>query len=322
MSKQRICFVLGAGASFPYGLPLGSQLSHDIIGLEETLELRVAAGLNDIPSPHVQSKFSQFKDAFRFSAKTSIDGFLARNPRYSDIGKIAIAACILKREIRENLFANRGGNEDWYQYFWDRISVDDWDDFDPSHISIVTFNYDRSLEKFLTTAAIYTYNKSVDEVAEKLSKIKIIHVYGSLGPKWEWEEGYLEYGGALTSGAIQKAADGIQVIPEERGDSDQFILAKNLLLHANKIAFMGFGFDSINMQRLDVKNTCKADCMTSEGNSLRPIYFTALNLEDEEISRIVRAFDSSLNRLFNYESKSPFLRVSCKSFLRKAPILE
>ena len=49
---------------------------------------------------------------------------------------------------------------------------------------------------------------------------------------------------------IRLAADGIKVIPEARADSKEFDLAKQWFSSAQRIVFLGFGFDSINCQRL------------------------------------------------------------------------
>jgi hypothetical protein len=93
--------VLGAGSSTLMGYPTGGELRAEIIGLiaPEKLELTIAAGLKK----HGDELYG-FVDAFARSQMYSIDAFLARRPEYVDIGKRAIATCLLFRESEPRLF--------------------------------------------------------------------------------------------------------------------------------------------------------------------------------------------------------------------------
>lgn len=289
--RTPICLVLGAGASKPYELPLGIQLRQEIIGLKGDVLLRRAAGLDEVPNPNIYSSLDKFIDTFRYSGKYSIDAFLARNSEYIRIGKLAIAYTILRHEMFDNLIRHNP-SEDWYQYLWNKISDVNWDDFDVSNISIISFNYDRSLEKYLVIAAINTYGKKLSEVRDRLSKMRIVHVYGSLGPAWPWEDGYLEYGADVTSEVISSAAQSIEVIPEAREDSERLTEAKKMLQSARKIAFLGFGFDSLNMQRLNLRETLEIKYLDkSTGWTNREIYFTCLGMYSEEVNGVASKLD-------------------------------
>lgn len=69
---------------------------------------------------------------------------------------------------------------DWYQYFCDKLNTS-FEEFDQNKISIITFNYDRSLEHSLFTALKNSYAKNDRDCASKLKNIPIVHVYGQLG---------------------------------------------------------------------------------------------------------------------------------------------
>jgi len=47
-----------------------------------------------------------------------------------------------------------------YRYLLNEIASCSWEEFDPSWLSIVTFNYDRSLEVFLCEALQDRYGKN------------------------------------------------------------------------------------------------------------------------------------------------------------------
>ena len=192
-----------------------------------------------------------------------------------------------------------------------------WGEFDVSNLSIVTFNYDRSIEKYLTVAAMNLYDKSLAEVKERLSRINVIHVYGSLGPAWPWEDGYLEYGVEVTAENLSVAARSIEVIPEARDTSPKLHEAIKFLKDADKIAFLGFGFDSLNMTRLNLKESCKLTVLTEAGHLDRPIYFTCLGLEIEEVRSIGSKIDEKINSDSYGMLPSRFYNSDCMGMLKK-----
>ena len=65
-------------------------------------------------------------------------------------------------------------------------------EFSEHALSIITFNYDRSLEEYLYRVLGALYNRDAEELVQGLS---IIHVHGDLGPlDWESQRGR-KYGG-------------------------------------------------------------------------------------------------------------------------------
>lgn len=103
---------------------------------------------------------------------------------------------------------------------------------------------------------IFDPQKMPDEAAaEKVSKIRIIHVYGQLGrlPDSSGKPS-VPYGVDGSTPAwksyVKEAAKSIDIIPEVREGSPAFEKAHELLKQAAQIYFLGFGFDPINVRRL------------------------------------------------------------------------
>ena len=112
----------------------------------------------------------------------SIDAFLAKRTGFTTIGKLCIAAHLVIRERPDHVM-NEANDDHWYRHLWNVLvaGTDDVQDLGRNKIKFVTFNYDRSLEYFLHTAAKYTYGVNDDAAANALRRLEIRHVYGSLG---------------------------------------------------------------------------------------------------------------------------------------------
>lgn len=254
MIKQRTVFVLGAGASENYGFPDGARLTQSVYPLSQE------SGLDDADvecfreldfSPLAIMKFAL---ALLRSAQYSVDAFLERRPEYIPIGKALIAYFLIRRERTARLF---GGEDNWYQYILERMN-DSFDDFGENQIAFITFNYDRSLEQFFYTALLNCHGKSPEETATKVNSIPIIHVHGQLGfLEWQNQPEDLvtptrEYDPKITPHTVKIAAKGIQIVHESHPSTREFQLARTALEKAERIFFLGFGYNRVNMQRLNI----------------------------------------------------------------------
>lgn len=168
MIERKTVLVLGAGASKPYGFPLGYELTWEIkkVLLNGT-NPRVT---NAIRKACDEKDVWDFCHVFSHSGQRSIDNFLAhsKNPDHWKIGKLLIAAIIKHYESETILFDRSKDDDDhWYEYLWERLSrqvgIVPWEDFHKNQLSVITFNYDRSLETYLTTVMGNTYGKSKEE---------------------------------------------------------------------------------------------------------------------------------------------------------------
>lgn len=233
--------VLGAGASKGYGFPVGSELTRKILALTD----------DDAASDSMsfsKTAIREFVDAFRNAQTYSIDSFLGRRPGLVEIGKAAIAYILLSCEQKADL-TNDTNDDHWYRHLHNELAADTWEKFDPSWLSIVTFNYDRSLQSYLNLALQHTYAKRPAEVQERLAGLKVAHVYGWLG---DIVTG-IPFGGLrhdLMDHYVREAAQNLVIVPEGRNDSQTVLAAQALIASAERVCFLGFGFDSTNIDRL------------------------------------------------------------------------
>ena len=256
-----------------------------------------------------------FVDALRGSRLYSIDAFLGIRTEFADIGKRAIAAVLLDHEHRSNVRSD-DVKSDWYDYLWNRVaSGQGKDEMTFGWLKVVTFNYDRTLETFLLRAAMHTYGLSEVDAENMVQALQIEHVYGRLGSPWRSSADYVEFGPVVTSEIVAKAAESLIVIPEARDDEPSFLRARQMLSAADAVCFLGFGFDDLNLRRLDSHNTCTSMIMRPDrGQFQRRV---AASCKGSTIAQIER-------RMMKCQAtdKGAFLNGDCQATLDHTLILE
>lgn len=241
-------FVLGAGASAPYEFPTGFELSEQMVqalrpGYSTFNDLRDMAG-------KAEEEINGFRDTFYHSGKNSVDAFLEHRTDLIPIGKLATAHVLVGRELPFKLF--KYGNS-WLRELYNRMNST-FDTFAKNKISFVTFNYDRCVEHFLFSALSNTYNRPPDEVKEVLESMPIVHLHGRLGAL-PWQDGPSRpFDTQMNRDGLRIAADNIKIIHEDikDGRDKDFARAKRLLMEADQIILMGFGYNSTNVERLGI----------------------------------------------------------------------
>lgn len=246
MIKTPTVFVLGAGASMPYGFPSGLALRKEICGgainRETYLTTEILNNFN-VDVTHI----NDFASAFLRSNISSIDAFLARRSEYVEVGKYAIAIRLCARENPTEFDINI--DDHWYFALWNALisNVSNLSEFQSNCVKVLTFNYDRSLEYFLFSSIKHTFGVSDEEAYNALKFIPISHVYGSLGDFGVSGRPYIH---TNEKAALSAAAKGIRIIPEARDDDEIFDLGRSWFSEAHHICFLGFGFDELNVKRL------------------------------------------------------------------------
>jgi hypothetical protein len=141
MLKSQTTLILGAGASAPYGFPIGSSLRDLLLKLDTGVEALIGAVRTDVDEwRSVQRILHDFQPE-------SVDDFLRQYAEHADLTKLAIAYHLSKFENAQ-AHVNVSNPDPWY-----RVLLDEFLDNDvklgDGKLSIVTFNYDLSLEAYL-----------------------------------------------------------------------------------------------------------------------------------------------------------------------------
>lgn len=253
MIKKPTVLVLGAGASDPYGYPTGLKLMEIIIkSLNSELggELPRYLSRHDIRASVIRKFFIDLSGA----KQLSVDAFIEHRDEFQKIGQLSIAYILSKIE-NEQTFPNRKRGDCWYEYLWNKLCADTpLEDFDKNKLSIITFNYDRSIEQFLIKAMLSLYGEP-ERCTEKLFKLPIIHVYGSLGPlPWQKPKGK-QYGQINLDdpNEMECISNQIKIPFDPLYIPTEFIPAYKVISSAHRIYFLGFGYHDSNLKRLKIK---------------------------------------------------------------------
>ena len=246
MIKKHTVLVLGAGASVPYGFPTGHELKWQIIGAAHNRQVQPYQDIRRaIAACKVnEDTLKEFGRALQHSGSRSVDDFLEYRMDFLDVGKIAIASALVRCEKLARLFPQDG---DLYQRIFAALKAprDHWQE---NKLTVVTFNYDRSLDHYCTTALAHAFKLDpLEALAVFRSAVQVIHVYGALGA-YPAQRGYDV---SNESAAIRVASDGIKILHEKSTLQDTaFDDARVALSRAGRIYFLGFGFLAQNVTRL------------------------------------------------------------------------
>ena len=274
MIKDTTVFVLGAGAHCPYGLPDGRSLTSRIVEAcpKQVNQSNSFSGVvfailsNQVAS--LTSVLVEFRNKLNNAGHETIDSFLAthaKEPGYAAIGKLAVAEVLLPLEFKAD-FTRTGRvipewktGHDWLSFLFEHMLVGCQDSPETfvkgNDVIFVTFNYDRTLEHFLAVRLENTYGTSPETAVGFVQKMRIIHVYGSLGP---YQLSLLtRKPGAFDARLVAEAASTIRLMYEDRAEESAVGDAREALSSAKTICFLGFGLDADNIKRLELNRRCQ-----------------------------------------------------------------
>lgn len=307
MVQEPTTFVLGAGASWPYGFPTADELRNQIVS--GSWRDRILQGLaGSLEQEMFGETAKTLERSLKYSGRSSIDAFLEGRPEHTDLGKLAISACLTPKE--SDCFAEpRGG--DWYRWLFDRMYKDcDAETFARSnHVQFVTFNYDRSLEIHLTAMLSNSSGTPLQQCWETVNTLKIHHVYGKLDSQvlLSRRSETPQVDSSLQS--IRGAATGIRIMSDERSlpDEDTLTQACISVREASVVVFLGFGFDKTNMVRIGIDPD---DYDWTVANQSIRFYATAFNLWEKEIQAAISNVGSGFSNIGDRND-------DCLQFLRR-----
>jgi hypothetical protein len=286
MISEKTVFILGAGASCPFGYPTGYDLKKDIvlntvenlIAYRKFFESEILAE-KFIPRPMIE----KLKDRFENSRDLMIDYFLStlESEDLIALGKMIIAASMVKYEK-----ISRGQRpiqqlDDWFSILFTKMTEginkhSDYHLFSQNNLSFISFNYDRSLEYLFATSLSNKFNIDNKEIKKLLENIKIFHVFGRLPnlPHESLNEKY-QYGYDFSYSDLTSIANGIKTI-NERTSIDCKIIHDEIN-SARKIFILGFGFAKENLEVLNLHDNIK-------GN--KDVFCTAMKLSKYKIEKL------------------------------------
>jgi hypothetical protein len=325
MFNKPVIFVIGAGASHEYKLPLGGALK-DAIATK--VKFRFQHG-NELVSgdqnllDHIRRHVSEperrndyTRAANLLAAATgsfiSIDEalhYVGATPEAVEVGKIAIIQEILRAEGESHLCIDRQTG---------RLDIESVDGcwmagllsmalagiqrgqlqtaFDK--VTFINFNYDRAIEHYLYWALQQRGSATADEARQIVENLHMIRPYGSIGPlSFNFSDPY-SFGGTAHFDPF-KGIENIRTYTEQNHLHDADALAK-ALVEAQLIVFLGFGYHATNLDLLKTIPAASAASVlgTSVGihqQNLKPI--TSRIMYNMRINRDVSLLDMSASAL-------------------------
>ncbi len=283
--ERKTVFVVGAGASNEFGLPLGTHLQtlvadmvnisfrdgiQRISGDEEIYQAcrrRVQSNGEHDPNPYFRAG-RLVSDGVQLT--DSIDNFMKKHghdEKVQFLGKLGIVKAICTAERNSSLFVDQkyssqslniqGVKSTWlfglFKHlqrgidFPDRAKI--FDD-----VSFIVFNYDRCVEYFLMWALMLAYDISEQEASEIVASANIYHPYGHLGhlPRFSNVRAKLLPFGADPF-SLEDIAGRIITYTESIEDTDRLEKARSWIRDCEQIAFLGTAYHPQNLDILSVE---------------------------------------------------------------------
>jgi hypothetical protein len=323
MFQKRTLFVLGAGASREFGLPLGPALASTIA---ENMNVRFERGnvaetkgadILDQVWKNRAAEINEFLKAFSLirhgvQLSSSIDDFLdvhASNEKAKRVGKMAIVKTVIKAERDSSLYFDKSNiynripisnfENTWIVKFMRMLGrglrVEDKEKIF-RNVAFIVFNYDRCLEHFLVHALRQFYAIDENTAASILKTLTIIHPYGLAAP-FKTHDGAQGYHYAAEGHGFVpdywSLSDGIRTYSEQMTDASELQKIHQEINEAQRIVFLGFGFHDQNLGLLAPPG----------GMERKQIFATAKGMSDSDVSlvraQLIRFFTPNAQMLVN-----------------------
>lgn len=303
MFKDNTVFIIGAGASAEFGLPMGRGLSENIA--RDSLFRFDPFGRLEKGNSYILSKLDdKYKDIDERNKRllslrqihggiflaNSIDNYMdmhSGDPIIAEMGKMHIALAISNAERESKLFFDHQSpksglnfqsiSDTWIESFvrilFEKIKCDDLQKV-AGNIAIICFNYDRCIEFYLIESLVKTFNIQYDKAHEIVSEIEIIHPYGTLGklpdsPNVIFGD-FLRFGQTIKDGFDPwPVSQRIKTFTEQVNDLVILDGIANAITHAKQIVFLGFAFHPQNMELLSLNDPgCRGKNVYTTGKGI------------------------------------------------------
>ena len=279
MLRNQTLFVVGAGASFEFGLPLGTALAEKISaklhfkfdmwrlieGNEDFLSaLRQKFSDEEILKSHLDA-CSRIKSGIRLAK--SVDNYIdthKHDTKVALIGKFAIFDCIAEAERSSKLYFEPNSSKVTFDLeklgktwvaelvdilFYGVSKSNVADVF--ANLSIVSFNYDRCIQQALVLALHTLYHLDISQCYELVSKLRIIYPYGSLGTLSSIHDANsVPFGADIFRPYLFELSKNIRTYSEQVADVEMMTQISNEVTKAKNIVFLGCAYHQQNIDML------------------------------------------------------------------------
>lgn len=120
------------------------------------------------------------------------------------------------------------------------------------HLTIINFNYDRSVEHFLPYALVMAYGIDLREAQDVIAhKLDVIHPHGTIG-RLPWQKGEAPQAewGAEQPWNLHAIATQLTSLAERCADRNALRELRLAVANAQRLVFLGFGFQPQNIDLL------------------------------------------------------------------------
>ncbi|MGD0843306.1 MAG: hypothetical protein ABSA06_02945 [Geobacteraceae bacterium] len=297
MLNSKTVFILGAGASYEVGFPLGSKLK-EIISSKLDLEVDYNGNLiRGEGSIYKQLKYKypgnlgDINNVCRKISKgivwsDSIDDFINQHnhdERIAICGKLAIASSILEAEKESKLYFESKHIDDsidynslkdtWYAQFYSLLNKgSEKTDLNNifNNITVINFNYDRSLEHFLTHVFIKNHLLNKEEARNIINNLVIFRPYGSIDQSVEF--------GSKELPKLDDILSNIKTYTEQIDDVKGLKQVQSAIQDSEAIVFLGMAYHPNNMFLLQ----CECDMKT------KIVFATRNDISDNDLPVIIK----------------------------------
>lgn len=343
MFRQRILFVVGAGASAEFDLPIGSDLAGRIADRLRIHRDSDAFGRSTHADRNLLLQFqradpenkTRYVAAFQLISggvrlTNSIDDFLdihQKNLYANRVGKAAIVKSILAAERASKLFFSR---ENIYNKMDMGKAEGTWlikfvrmlgrsvrlEDIEAifKNVSFIVFNYDRCIEHFLLNALQQLYSIPEERAAEILSTLNIIHPYGDVGELATSQNPGVHFGGNVHDADSENFVDlakRIRTYTEvKEGEAKENV--DIAFQDSETWVFLGFAFHEQNLRLL----------MPGTGHSSKTIFATALGMSESDLGVTRRRILQMFFKENSHTTMKPRLERSMHSDLSCAALFD
>lgn len=332
-------YVIGAGASSEAQLPTGNLLKKEI---SEILNIK----FNSFGREMRSGDYIVF-DALRKYAKDtggdinsylhrcweisaglstaiSIDNYLDNRRGNDEIalcGKLGIVRAILKSERNSLLYDKPSSMQmnfshvenTWYESFFQLLTENcNKKDLEIrfKKITLIVFNYDRCVERYIYFALMNTYSIKPEEASELMGFITIYHPYGKISGSSQDQD--IEFGGEPSPNQLLSLAASIKTFTESTDPRQSDIQELRFKMsQTERLVFLGFAFHKNNVELIkplstqeskDVRVECFATGYKVSSSDCKVITKHLTDIFDRDIN--VNIYDGKCSSLFDEYRRS------------------